>query len=456
MRTMSLSLSSLLLGCVLVRAAPAGAADAVEVYARGDYAGAVRLLAPLHEAGKANIQQRLILARAYLHLSRSGEAMAVLKSVLEADRENPEANALTGRILLAGGKPKEAVEYLEHAHRLKPEAPTASALGRCYYALGRPVKAKARLTEALAADIRDPGNSLLLGKICLSRGMGALAEKYLLMAEEAGLDSPELFELLARAYLMQRKYVGPVRSRRLSRQKARQVLLPDGVVLRPAAGTADRYLVTTRYCGLHEGLRLLKARPESVEARYVLARCWLAAGDADEARRQHAALAAQEPASRRTIELKLELALAGEDPGAMKTALAGARAAEVVPARRLADLYCRAGMILRARGRRQAAVDMFGRAEELAPADERALRSLATMHLAAGRKMAARRYYARLVELFPDAGDIDALRNTLRVLGGSVDPPVTAPPPAETAPASAPATAPTTGPADGSEKGGAR
>ncbi len=29
----------------------------------------------------------------------------------------------------------------------------------------------------------------------------------------------------------------------------------------------------------------------------------------------------------------------------------------------------------------------------------------------------ARRYYARLVELLPDAPDIDALRNTLRVLG---------------------------------------
>ena len=106
------------------------------------------------------------------------------------------------------------MKYLTHAYRLRQDPATASVLGRCYYALGEATKAKVHLEKALAADIRNPGNSLVLGKICLARGLGALAEKYLLTAQEAGLDTPELHLLLGRAYLLQRKYVGPVCARR--------------------------------------------------------------------------------------------------------------------------------------------------------------------------------------------------------------------------------------------------
>ena len=105
MHAKSLLLTFTILGCFLAGASPGQqtrpstrpAGEAVKIYGRGDYAGVVRLLGPVHRGGKANIQQRLILARAYLHVQRSDDALAVLKSVLAADKENPEANASPGR-----------------------------------------------------------------------------------------------------------------------------------------------------------------------------------------------------------------------------------------------------------------------------------------------------------------------------------------------------------------------
>jgi tetratricopeptide (TPR) repeat protein len=81
-----------------------------------------------------------------------------------------------------------------------------------------------------------------------------------------------------------------------------------------------------------------------------------------------------------------------------------------------ARFYYRAAMMLRAEGRREEAVQVLAKAESYAPVSAPILRSLAGLHLASGRRSEARQYYTRLVELFPDAADIDELRNTLRVL----------------------------------------
>ena len=83
-------------------AARAGAPKAVAVYARGDYAGVVKLLEPGYRAGTAKIQERLLLARAWLHLRRPDDALAALRAVLDSDRENPEANGLAGHRIRPG------------------------------------------------------------------------------------------------------------------------------------------------------------------------------------------------------------------------------------------------------------------------------------------------------------------------------------------------------------------
>jgi len=412
--------STLLIAVVLFLGAagpaPGAGAEAVKTYARGDYAGVVKLLEPAYRSGSANIQQRLILARAQLHLGRTDDALGVLKSVLASDRENPEANALTGKALHDRGEHAEALKYLQQAYRLKQDPATAGALGKCYHALKQTAKAKVYLERALADDIRDPGNSFLLGEICLGRGLGALAEKYFLMAEEAGLRSAELYLLLGRAYLLQRKYVGPVLLRRLDTPAKPGDVVDDRVVLGKADGVADRYKVAARYCALYEGLRLSRASPQSADAQYMLAAGWLAAGDADLAARHLDVLLQREKRTPRAAELRVRLLLAKTDYAALDQALTAAKNAKVFDAAKLAGYYYQAGMMRRAEGNRDEAVRLLKAAETHAPASAPILRSLAALYLGTGRGDEARAYYARLVERFPDADDIDELRNTLRVL----------------------------------------
>ncbi len=418
MRWCSVTGAALVLAALAAGTAAAAAdeTEALRTYARGDYEAVVKALERSYRAGEASIQERLILARAYLHLGRSPQALGVLRSVIETDAENPEANALTGRLLHEAGKHEEALDYLKKAHRLKQEAATASTLGKCYWALGRTTEAKTYLEKALAEDIRDPSNSFLLGRICLDRGFGALAEKHFLSAEEAGMDSAELRRLLGRAYLIQHKEVGPIVARRMLERPEPGDLVDGYVVLGPLQGEADRYRVCTRFSALYEGYQLLARQPANRDARHMLAAGWLAAGDADQARPHLEALAAGEPDSRRTLELLVRLHLATKDVEALDRVLAEARRKKRFDAREVADGYYRAAMVLRADGRRDEAIAYLAKAEKAWPTSAKVLRSLAELSLATGRPNDARGYYARLVELSPDTPDIDRLRNALNVL----------------------------------------
>ena len=409
--------------CMAVALGPAAAAPptdaatrALEVYARGDYAKTVALLAPLHAAGKANIQQRLILARAQMHLDKADKALAVLRSVLETDRENPEANSLTGQLLLAGGKAKEALEPLEHAYRLQRDPVTAAALGRCYHKLGQTAKAKSHLQRAMAEDIRDPANSFLLGRICLERGLGASAQKYLLTAREAGMDSLELGVLLVRAYLLQRKFVGPVMVQRID-QPARGGQVVSGRLVLAAVGSKQGlYKVCTQYSALSEGLAILKRSPKNADALYAVARGWLAAGRADLAGAATKKLLAVEAKSKRTCQLRVQLLIASNDLAGLGKLLADKETVKLLGAERIGRAHYQSAMALRARGERASAIAALKKAEHHTPTSAKVLRSLATLCLATGKKADARVYYARMVELFPDAPDIDELRNALKAL----------------------------------------
>lgn len=416
MQLKSLMLTSVIFSLSLPLLVEAPEKGPVEVYARGDYAGAVKLLEPKYRGEKITIQERIILARAYLHLERADDALAVLKSVLDIDRENPEANSLAGRILNEQGKHKQALEYLKQAWRLKRDSATASTLGSCYYVLGEFTKAKVYLEKALSEDIRDPRNSFILGKICLERGFGALAEKNLLKAEEAGMASAELYLLLGRAYLLQRKYIGPILVQRLSEPARAGDIVDDFVVLGGIEGVSNQYRVCTRHCVLYEGYRVLQAEPDNIDARYLLARGWLAAGNKDLAAEHLSALLEREKGTLRVTELQIQLHLARREYGSIERTLEAAAKAGLFDAQRTAESFYQVAMMLRVAGNRKEAIRLLLKAESYAPTWSPILRSLAGLHLGLGHRSEARGYYTRLVELFPDAADIDELRNRLRVL----------------------------------------
>ncbi|MFP4057815.1 MAG: tetratricopeptide repeat protein [Candidatus Brocadiia bacterium] len=413
MRTLLLCAAAL---AMLAPCPRARGGEALEVYARGDYAAVVELLEPAYRAGEAKIQDRLLLARAYLHLDRSEEGLAVLRSVLESDRENPEANGLTGRVLLERGKHQEAIPYLEHAYRLKQEPAVAAALGQCYHALGQDTQAKVYLEKALQEDVRNPANSFLLGTICLRRGLGALAEKYLLMAQEAGQEGPELHLLLGRAYLLERKLLGPILVRRVPGEPKPGDIVDGHVVLRRIEGVAGRYQVCTRFSALHEGLRVLETRPEEPDGLYMVAAGWLAAGRAELAEAHLARLQKLQPASPRVAELRARALLAAGRLADLEAWLEEGRGKKLFDARTAADFYYRAAIDRRAAGQRAEAIRLLQKAESLAPTSGKVLASLAGLAAAMGRHERARRTYARMVELFPDAPDVDEWRNALSVL----------------------------------------
>jgi len=390
--------------------------EAIKTYARGDYDAAARMLEPSYRAGKAGIQDRLILARAYLHLGRPDESLAVLKNVLDSDKENPEANGLTGQLLLKAGKNEDALKYLEHAYRLKPDAEAASALGRCYYALGNIPKAKSSLVAALKEDIRDPANSFLLGRINLDRGSGALAEKYLLMAQEAKMESPELHLLLGKAYLLQRKTVGPVMVKRLGASAQVGDIVDGCIVLGKVPAASNQYKVAARYCSLYEGLVLLRSNKQDPDGLFMAASGWFAAGNHEMAARYLKELMEKEPASPRAWELRASLLLAMNDFDALRKVLADGKAAGMFDSRSVAGFMCRAAAVLRGQGRRDQAITMLKQAEREQPIAEEVLRPLAALYAAVGDDKQAVQYYSRIVELFPDAADIDELNNALKVL----------------------------------------
>lgn len=405
---------------LLTAAGPARAAEpeqpeALALYARGEYQAVVARLEPVYRAGGAGIQERLLLARAFLHVDRRDDGMAVLESVLQTDAENPEANALFGRALHEAGRHAEAVEYLEHALRLRADPATAGTLGQCFYALGERLKAKVHLQKALAQDIRNPANSFLLGRICLEQGAGALAEEYLLTAQEAGMDSPELHLLLGRACLLQRKYIGPVMVRRILSSPQPGRIVDGHLVLGGVNGVPDQYMVCTRFCALYQGSVVLATDPRQPDALFMAARGWLAAGRTERAAATLKRLTEVEPDSTRTVGLSAEVLLAAGDFQALDQLLAAAHEKGTLQGGSVADFHYRAALALRAHGKRDDAIGLLKKAERHAPTDGKVLRSLAGL-CAAGRDREAEGYYARMVELFPDAPDIDELRRALEVL----------------------------------------
>ncbi|MFN3167397.1 MAG: tetratricopeptide repeat protein [Phycisphaeraceae bacterium] len=407
--------------CVLAGLQARGQAQdqAIELYARGEYQRVVDLIAAEPEGeppAEANIQTRMLLARSYHHLGRLTDAVTVLQGVLEDDQDNAEANLLVGRSLYQLERYEDAVGYLNTALRLKREPRIAGLLGLTWYELDDLDKAKDYLEQSLAEDVSDPVISRRLGEICLSRGQGNRAEKYLLLARDAGDDSPSLHRQLAKAYAIQHKTLGPVLVRRIAGNPKPGQRIDGLLVLRQIEGQPEHYQVCTPFCAMYEGVWLLEKNNDDAEALFIVATGWMSAGAYERAAGLIDRLANAEGESRRVRSLRADLALAKQDWEALRHALAQGDQPAALETRDIVEYRYRAAMRLRSAGEYALAMKFLEEADAMDPTSAKVLRALVNLSRTTADRESAIAYYRRLIDLYPDSVDIDELRNALKQL----------------------------------------
>ncbi|HEX9730617.1 MAG TPA: tetratricopeptide repeat protein [Thermoanaerobaculia bacterium] len=140
--------------------------QALELLGKGDSAGAVALLEPLHEGGSLSAFEQSLLGTLYVELGRPGDAARVLAPL--ADREDADAAVLynAGRASQALGALPAAEAYFERSVALVPVSPAGRELGLLWggrgrsfdayrllrpWALANPDDAEARIAAAACA-----------------------------------------------------------------------------------------------------------------------------------------------------------------------------------------------------------------------------------------------------------------------------------------------------------------
>jgi tetratricopeptide (TPR) repeat protein len=390
------------------------AEQAAALYAAGDYAAVVALVRPAFTAGEASLRLRVLLGRSLRHLGQGEEATSVARSIVADDADHIEGNALLGELLLDAGQPAAAVPALEVVLRRVRKARWAVALGRAHLGLGEIGKAQERLEEALALGSHDPSVSYDLGRVYLSRGYGAKAERALQTCAESGGAPDDLDRLLAEALAAQAKMLATLTVVRSPADETPGMVTGERIIIARVADAADQAVASEGPCALLAALRHLARQPADPTCLSIAADAWLAAGRTEEAARHLDSLAATSPPPdlrRRRIAL---LIVRG-DAAALAGLLADLTPDAGLPAPELAQAWHRLAVLQRAAGDPAAALTTLARADALDPANERILRARTALMLAT-RDPGSAAALRRLVELVPDAPDIEELRRRLATL----------------------------------------
>jgi tetratricopeptide (TPR) repeat protein len=387
-----------------------------EAYLKGDYNAVIELLDEKFSTGQTKIQERVILARSYLHTQNPEKAEEVLRSVLESDNENPEANALLGEILFEKQNYEEAIPLLQNALKRKDDPAVNSMLGQCYYHTGDSHQAVKYLKDALHKDPGNPVNGVLLGQIYLQRGYGLRAEQYLLKAVAAGQQGIDIERALGKAYLLQRKYTGPIVKRHIPEQKQPGNLLTDGMILKDLEEGKNMYLVASRYSSIFQGYQVLNLNPADLEALYMVCQGWLSFGDAQRAAEFLEQIKQQDASSKREALLEAKILLALQDFPALEQHLTRTAEQQLLTDKEITGWYFAIALALRSSGEKAQALTYLKKGEAFDPASGKIIRALAGLYRVLGNNDEARHYYSKYIELFPDAEDIDKMKNILNRL----------------------------------------
>lgn len=179
------------------------------------YAEATRLLAAL-PASQATPADHLSLAAAHLEQGEVGRARELIDAVLAAQPAQPRARYLRARCLRAADEPDAALRELERLRREQPRMfGIAFELGQLYRQQGRGAEGARlleehravhahrgllrRAAEAIIRRPRDARAHLLVGRLCLERGLIGRAIVEIERARELDPRLSETASLLARA-----------------------------------------------------------------------------------------------------------------------------------------------------------------------------------------------------------------------------------------------------------------
>lgn len=372
---------------------------------------------------KLSLQDAVLLAKSHLNLNQPKPALPILKHILSIDEDHADANRLLGRALFALRQFASAIRYLKTALRLHEDPAISFLLAQSQFQLKQYQLAKKNLQLTIELNVADPRPDLLLARIYLQKQLGALAEKHLLAAKEKGINSYQLNKLLGHAYLLQQKYTGPITSHRLAKKTETGVLTPHGIVLRPIPGRTNLYQLTSIYSAIHQGYILLAKNPTDPDALYMITRGYVAVDMLKQAKNYLDKLTAVEKDSPRLLLTQAQLAIRTANHRKLHTLVKRGLKSKSLDIEHATQLYYQLALQLRATGARPHALTTLKHAESLQPTSSKTLRLLADLHLTNGKAKQAVHYLTRLIELYPDASDINKLKNQLRTLtnnkGGS-------------------------------------
>jgi predicted Zn-dependent protease len=144
-------------------------------------------------------QTRASLAETLIAENKIGEADALIAAVLARETKNPGALTAKGRLLLAQGRPAEALPYFEQVTAAS-DPDSYIELARAYLAAGRTQKAREAATEALRQVSGHPWAMAVLGRALVLEGQRAAGVEYLQRALAAGPRRPAVWESLAEGF----------------------------------------------------------------------------------------------------------------------------------------------------------------------------------------------------------------------------------------------------------------
>jgi arylsulfatase A-like enzyme/Tfp pilus assembly protein PilF len=140
-------------------------------FTAGDATGAIRELEALERAGKAEVDDLLLLAEALRPAGRHAEALAALDRAGRLAPGSPDVPNARGRAYAALGRLAEARRAFEAALAIAPEHPEAQrGLGELALVSGDAAEARARFESILARDPEDVRSLVKLGVVALRQG----------------------------------------------------------------------------------------------------------------------------------------------------------------------------------------------------------------------------------------------------------------------------------------------